>query len=129
MLTFLDRLLLASEHLRAGDHLFFSFQFRSAIRQDHHAMYHAARSIVFAETRGDDYERHNIIARHLPPALPDQALRRQQLTEARLLRNQADYDVYPFTVSEWEPDSRRLAITAADFVHTCEDFALDKGYV
>jgi uncharacterized protein (UPF0332 family) len=124
-----DRLRLAGEHLRAGDQLIFSNQFRSAISRHYYAMYHAARSIVYADFRGDDYERHNILPRHLPAKLPDKMSREQQLTNARLLRNEADYDVYPSNIPEWEHDARRLTITATDFVRACEDFALAEGYV
>ncbi len=92
-------------------------------------MYHAARSIVYAETRGDDYEKHHIIARHLPPQMPNLVKREQQLTNARFLRNEADYDVYPFNFSEWEADAKFLSITASDFVQACEEFALTEGYV
>lgn len=124
-----DRLLLAGEHLRAADQLIFSSQYRSSISRHYYAMYHAARSIVYADYRGDDYEKHNVLAHHLPTKLPDLATREQQLTEARFLRNQADYDVYPFPLSEWESDARKLATVATEFVKACEDFALNEGYV
>jgi uncharacterized protein (UPF0332 family) len=124
-----DRLALAGEHLRAGDQLIFALQFRSAISRYYYAMYHAARSVVYAETRGDDYEKHHVVVRHLPHHMPDLATREQQLLSARLLRNEADYDVYPFSISEWEDDARMLSITASDFVQACEEFALTKGYV
>jgi uncharacterized protein (UPF0332 family) len=124
-----DRLLLAGEHLRAGDQLIFSNQYRSAISRHYYAMYQAARAIVYADFCGDDHERHNVLARHLPTKLPDLAMREQQLTDARFLRNEADYDVYPFSMAEWELDARQLAIIAPDFVKVCEDFALTEGYV
>jgi uncharacterized protein (UPF0332 family) len=124
-----DRLALAGEHLRAGDQLIFALQFRSAISRYYYAMYHAARSIVYAETRGDDYEKHHIVVRHLPSQMPNLVKREQQLTSARFLRNEADYDIYPFSVSEWEGDARTLSITASDFVQACEEFALTEGYV
>jgi len=124
-----DRLALASEHLRAGDQLILAFQFRSAISRYYYAMYHAARSVVYAETRGDDYEKHHVVVRHLPAQMPNRAKREQQLANARFLRNEADYDVYPFSISEWADDARMLSITATDFVQGCEEFALTKGYV
>jgi uncharacterized protein (UPF0332 family) len=124
-----DRLLLAGEHLRAGDQLIFSNQYRAAISRHYYAMYHAARSIVYADFRGDDHERHNVLPRHLPTKLPGLGTREQQLTDARLLRNEADYDIYPFSMAEWEPDARQLAIAATEFVKACEDFALAEGYV
>jgi uncharacterized protein (UPF0332 family) len=124
-----DRFLLAGDHFRAADQLILTQQFRSAISRYYYAMYHAARAIVFADFGGDDHERHSVLPRNLPALLPDAILREQQLIDARLLRNEADYDVYPFSLPEWESDARKLAITAADFVQACEDFALDKGYV
>lgn len=124
-----DRLLLAGEHLRAGDQLIFANQYRSSISRHYYAMYHAARSVTYADFRGDDYERHHVLPRHLPAKLPYLAVREQQLTNARFLRNEADYDIYPFSMAEWETDARQLAITATDFVKACEDFALTEGYV
>ncbi|MGW0494956.1 HEPN domain-containing protein [Streptomyces sp. NPDC003007] len=124
-----DRLLLAGEHLRAGDHLLFGTQYRSAISRHYYAMYHGARAIVFAENRGDDYERHSILPRNLPPTLPNSATRESELTDARLLRNQADYDAYPLNESEWEADARALAVTAANFLQECESFASMNGYI
>ncbi|MBQ1118597.1 HEPN domain-containing protein [Streptomyces sp. B15] len=124
-----DRLLLAGEHLRAGDHLLFSAQYRSAISRHYYAMYHAARAIVYAENRGDDYERHNVLSRNLPSRLSDSATRESELTDARLLRNQADYDAYPLNETEWENDARSLAITAASFLQCCESFASTNGYI
>ncbi|WP_158687660.1 HEPN domain-containing protein [Streptomyces sp. AA1529] len=124
-----DRLLLAGEHLRAGDHLLFATQYRSAISRHYYAMYHSARAIVYAESRGDDHERHNILPRKLPAGLDDPAKREAELTDARLLRNQADYDAYPINESDWEADARTLATAAADFLQSCELFASREGYI
>ncbi len=124
-----DRLALSGEHLRCGDQLIFALQFRSAISRYYYAMYHAARSIVFAEMQGDDYQAHADLPRHLPLGLPNVQIRQQELLGARLLRNEADYDPYPSGASDWEQDARRLTVTAADFVQACEDFALTNGYI
>lgn len=124
-----DRLSFAGEHLRAGDQLIFNLQFRSAISRYYYSMYHAARSIVFAEVQGDDYERHNELPRHLPAGLHNGTLREQELVDARLLRNEADYNVYPSDQSEWKDDAGKLSVTAANFVQACEEFALTNGHV
>ncbi|WP_330467515.1 hypothetical protein [Micromonospora zamorensis] len=124
-----DRLKLAGEHLRAGDSLGLSNHFRSAISRHYYAMYHAARAIVFAEEKGDDHERHSVLPRHLPSTLSDARLWEVRLTDARLLRNQADYDPYPAGPKEWATDSRILAVTAAQFLAACENFALTNGHV
>ncbi|MBQ1083393.1 HEPN domain-containing protein [Nocardiopsis sp. B62] len=124
-----DRLLLAGEHLRSGDHLLFGSQYRSAIGRHYYAMYHAARAVVFAENGGDDFERHSVLPRNLPTSLPDSAKWETELTDARLLRNKADYDIYPINDSEWEGDARALAVTSVKFLQTCESFAATNGYI
>lgn len=124
-----DRLALAGEHLRVGDQLVFALQFRSSISRHYYAMYHAARAIVFAETPGDDHQRHGDLPRHIPTGMANSAQREAELTAARLLRNEADYDPYPATSPDWEPDARQLSVTAADFVQACEYFALANGHI
>ncbi|MGA5764432.1 hypothetical protein [Nonomuraea bangladeshensis] len=124
-----DRLVFAGEHLRVGDKLLFDLQFRTAISRHYYAMYHSARAIVFATHGGDDYQQHSKLPRNLPADMADAPLRQVQLTNARLLRNEADYDLYPASQSSWEADSRELATIAADFVKACEEYALANGHV
>jgi uncharacterized protein (UPF0332 family) len=124
-----DRLRLAGENLRTGDQLILTNQFRFAISRYYYAMYHAARSIVFAEIKGDDHQAHSELPRHLPPGMPNISARAQELISARLLRNEADYDPYPSAATEWQQDAQRIAITAPNFVQACEDFALTNGHI
>lgn len=124
-----DRLALAGEHLRAGDQSLLTLQFRSAISRHYYAMYHSARAIVYAVAKGDDHERHSNLPRNLPATMQRQVQRESELTAARLLRNEADYDPYPAGASDWEPDARSLAVTAPEFVQACEDFALANGLI
>lgn len=123
-----DRLALAGEHLRHGDVLLAADSFRAAIGRYYYAMYHGARAVVFGDHEGDDYEQHSELPRHLPPSVKGVALG-QQLIDARLLRNQADYDPYPLADGEWEADARALAVIAAGFLQDCEDLALHKAYI
>ena len=125
----IDRLQFAGDHLRAGDNSLFSAHYRSAISRYYYAMYHASRAIVFAESQGDDHERHQALPRNLPGGWADRPTRESELTDARLLRNQADYDVYPMGDSGWEADARGLAVTAAHFVLACENFATTNGHI
>lgn len=124
-----DRLTLAGEHLRAGDHSLLGSRFRSSISRHYYAMYHAARAVVFAVTAGDDHERHSVLPRKLPASMTNRARRENELTSARLLRNEADYDPYPASESEWERDARTLSVIAAHFVQECEEFALLNGLI
>lgn len=119
-----DRFTLAAGHLRVGDELLLALQFRSSISRHYYAMYHAARAMVFADIGGDDHQRHAHLPDHLPASLPDSSRRKQELIEARLLRNEADYSPYPEAATDWEPDARQLVSTAANFVHACEVFVL-----
>lgn len=124
-----DRLGLASWHLRAADGQLAAGSFRSSISRNYYAMYHSARAITFAETQGDDHEKHSVLPRHLPATLANRPTREQELTDARLLRNQADYDPYPAAEPDWEADARRLAVGAASFLQACEDHALANGLI
>jgi len=124
-----DRLRLAAEHLRHGDDLLLAGAFRASVGRHYYAMYHAARAIVFGVCGGDDFERHSTLPRNLPAAMLDVGTLEAELTEARLLRNQADYDPYPSTDTEWEIDARSLGATAAGFVSDFEVFALDRSLI
>lgn len=124
-----DRLAFAGQHLATADQLLLDAHFRSSISRHYYAMYHAARAITFAAWQGDDHQQHSVIAGKLPNDLPDQAARAAELTYARSLRNEADYDIYPTRELVWESDARDLATVAAKFVRECEDFAVGKDYV
>lgn len=124
-----DRLALAGTQLVTGDKLVFDLQYRASISRHYYAMYHAARAITFAFHVGDDYQAHRILPRNLPSTLTDVAKREVQLTDARLLRNLADYDPYPTSQSDWESDARQLSVVASEFCQACEDFALQNGYI
>lgn len=124
-----DRLGLAGEHLMTADTLVLAGQFRSSISRHYYAMYHAARAIVFADVGGDDHERHAVLSANLPSNFPDRVSRAAELTDARALRNEADYDLYPLSQTDWEQDARALAPVAAAFVAACEQFAIQNGQV
>ncbi len=124
-----DRFRLAAHHLRAADLLLVAAAYRGCISRNYYAMYHAARAVVFASHGGDDFEQHSVLPRNLPASWTERAAREVELTDARLLRNQADYDSYPQSETEWEADARRLGATAAEFVQACEDYALGNGLI
>lgn len=124
-----DRLAMAGDHLRAGDQLVRQGAYRASISRHYYAMYHTARAVVFAEVKGDDHQRHNVLARHLPTPLPQRSLREAQLTDARLLRNEADYECYPLVEQLWARDAQSLMVIASEFVGELEEFALAQGLV
>ncbi|WP_127915751.1 hypothetical protein [Prescottella agglutinans] len=127
-----DRFDLAGEHLRIGDYFFRQGEFRASISRHYYAMYHSARAVVFAVVQGDDFQQHSVLPNNLPGDLPPSkaaAPWRDELTKARLTRNQADYDLYPLSKEKWEHDARNLAAIAPLFVSAFSDYALDKGLV
>ena len=124
-----DRLELAGSHLRTADTLAQATLYRSAISRNYYSMYHAARAIVFGYHKGDDYQRHSVLPTHLPPPLPNASRWKNELDDARLVRNMADYDLYPRAALDWKNDSVNLAVVAAEFLTECEDFAMNVGFV
>lgn len=124
-----DRLELASGHLRTADSLAQSMSYRSAISRYYYSMYHAARAITYGHHNGDDYQRHNVLPVNLPPLLPNVARWTNELDNARLVRNMADYDLYPRAANDWRSDSVNLAVVASEFLPECEDFAVNAGLI
>lgn len=124
-----DRFVLSGSQLATGDRLVFDLQYRASISRHYYAMYHAARAISFAFHGGDDHQAHSTLPRNLPHSMVDVGKREIELTDARLLRNLADYDPYPTQQSDWEADARALSVVASEFCQACEDFALQNGYI
>ncbi|WP_084421398.1 HEPN domain-containing protein [Rhodococcus gordoniae] len=127
-----DRLELAGYHLRIGDRFFQDGEYRTSISRHYYAMYHAARAIAFATHKGDDFQQHSILPKNLPTKLPPSNSSgpwQTELTRARLIRNQADYDLYPVSIKDWEGDARDMAAIAPLFVAACSDFALNEGLI
>lgn len=124
-----DRLELAGNHLRTGDSMAQLAAYRSSISRYYYAMYHGARAICFGYHKGDDYQRHSVLPNNLPSAFPDIARWASELNGARLVRNMADYDIYPRAMSDWENDSVTLSVTASEFLAECENFAMSAGLV
>ncbi|WP_172671131.1 HEPN domain-containing protein [Rhodococcus sp. RD6.2] len=124
-----DRLQLAGYHLRNGDILLGRGEYRTSISRHYYAMYHAARAVVFADSKGDDHQGHSVLPNHLPTNLDGRARWVQDLKFARLIRNEADYDLYPTKIADWSGDARGLAVIASDFTVACNDYALSEGLV
>lgn len=78
-------------------------------------MYHAARTVVYYHTGGDDNESHADLPKHLPRDFPDQKDWENTLKAARLNRNQADYEPYP-------AKERTFATMAASSISNADRF-------
>ena len=123
------RLELAGKHLRNGDSFLVIKEYRTSISRHYYAMYHSARAICFGYHRGDDYQKHFVLPKHMPDDLEDRWRFSGTLNESRLLRNMADYDLYPLDESKWSKDANRMSSLASEFVSVCEEYAKFKGWL
>jgi uncharacterized protein (UPF0332 family) len=102
-------------------------QYRSAISRYYYSMYHAARAVVFFTYGGDDHEAHSVLPRHLPRDFPNQVLWQNELKNARLNRNGADYDPYPSNSAHWRGLATSLSSTAPIFHSLAKNYLKTKG--
>jgi len=113
-----ERFRMARQHYRDAETLHTASPpaYRSAISRYYYAFYHAARATAFIARSGDDYEAHSSLWKGIPDELPNVADWRIKLKDARLLRNQADYDPYPKDPTFWDTEAATLRDTTRDFM-------------
>jgi uncharacterized protein (UPF0332 family) len=75
--------------------------YRAAISRYYYSMYHSMRACVFLNYGGDDHEAHTTLPQHIPSDFPSPDWE-SKLKDARLARNQADYDPYPNHHAYWK---------------------------
>jgi uncharacterized protein (UPF0332 family) len=92
-----DRWSLSLEHRRHANRLLASRPplYRSAVSRYYYAMYHAMRSCVYVSHGGDDHEGHSKLPQNIPADFAPGEDWQTKLKDARLTRNNADYDPYP----------------------------------
>jgi hypothetical protein len=125
-----DRLNLADEFLRMADILRRSRSdlARAAVARYYYAMYHAMRGVSFYSTRGDDHEAHSVLFdKGIPSDFPNANSAKNDLRDARLRRNEADYDPYPAASTHFKGVLQSLAPTARTFVANSRTYLRAKG--
>lgn len=111
------RFAMAQAFQREGDAILSAkISVRSAISRHYYAFYHAARAVVYADVKGDDYEKHALLPLSLPATLPNVGQWKNNLKDARDTRNRADYELYPRSNHLWESDAVRLQQYSHDFL-------------
>jgi hypothetical protein len=90
-------------------------------------MYHAARAVAYLSNQGDDLEAHDKVAGGLPANFPNLAQWQNALKDARLRRNEADYDPYPTGERNFVAVNRALLAGATEFSRECEAFLRANG--
>lgn len=107
-----DRLELAASFLTAARQLFALGKYRDATSRGYYSAYHAIRAATFVSVGGDDHEAHSILPANLPANFPKPDVTKNNLSTARLLRNQADYDPYPKADSAFKSDAKEVIAIA-----------------
>jgi uncharacterized protein (UPF0332 family) len=100
---------------------------RAAVGRYYYAMYHAIRAVVFFKTPGDDFEQHSELPAHLPGDFPDVEMWKNELKDARLTRNEADYDPYPEADGDFKDAAVKLKAKAADLISVARSYLHSKG--
>jgi uncharacterized protein (UPF0332 family) len=100
---------------------------RDSISRSYYSMYHAARAVVFVAYQGDDYEPHDKLAGGMPADFPDIEQWQNDLKEARLKRNEADYDPFPSGHASFRASSNALFNTATRFSRECLAYLRARG--
>lgn len=124
-----DRLLLAEALLGYADRLMRSRppMRRVAVGRYYYAMYHAMRAVVFFRTPGDDHEQHSDLPGWTPADFPNPDYWRNELKDARLRRNEADYDPYPANDAGFHDAADHLKIQAHAIVAEARAYLDAKG--
>lgn len=128
--TVADRLDLADEFLSMAQALMRSRTdlSRAAIARFYYAMYHAMRAAAYEHFKGDDYEAHSTLSsKGVPPDYPLQSLASNELKDARILRNEADYDQYPLNQGYFRVQAKTLQPKAVAFVQNARLYVTSKG--
>jgi uncharacterized protein (UPF0332 family) len=68
---------------------------REAVSRFYYSMYHCWRALIYFTHEGDDHQAHSELATKDPPGFPDIDMWKNRVKNARLRRNEADYDAYP----------------------------------
>lgn len=100
---------------------------RTAVSRYYYAMYQAVRAVVFFRIQGDDHEAHSELPKWLPADFPDADRWKNALKDARLRRNEADYDPYPAADVDFREAASQLKTEARELVAEARSYLLAKG--
>jgi uncharacterized protein (UPF0332 family) len=101
--------------------------FRSATSRAYYSMYHALRAVAFFVHRGDDHEEHSKLPAGIPGDFPDRANWENDLKNARLERNRADYDPYPKNDLMFRTTATLLIGKAEELLPIVRSYLRNKG--
>lgn len=100
---------------------------RSSISRYYYAMYHALRACVYLENEGDDYEDHSKLPTQIPPGLDPSKIWQTKMKDARIARNNADYEAYPLSSAFWRAQATNIKADATALLAVTKTFLTAKG--
>lgn len=100
---------------------------RLVISRAYYAMYYSARAVVFLTFGGDDKEQHNELPKNIPKDFPDHANWINALKNARLERNNADYDPYLPNEHDYKKTADEISMSTRNFLRECKKYLSKKG--
>ena len=123
------RLRLARRFLRSSRYLMSHrpVLYRDVVSRAYYSIYHSARAVSFLTYPGDDCEEHDKVATGLPPDLPDVEVWRNKIKDARLKRNEADYEPFMVSDPQFKQASATTLSAATDFIVVCSTYLRSKG--
>lgn len=127
--TCADRLQLAFEFGDAADRLMRSRppMYRVAVGRYYYSMYHSMRAVSHFRHFGDDYEQHSVLPSKTPADFNQRAFWENELKDARLRRNEADYDPYPRSDTSFRAIAMSLRVSARQLAIEAKKYLLTKG--
>lgn len=125
-----DRLKLAGKILRTAQAAKrnISPSSRLVISRSYYAMYHALRSVCFYSNQGDDYEAHAKLPQGIPNDFPSKSYWENEIKNARLERNSADYEPYPKDERKLDQKADERLKTANKLLSTVRIYLRSKGF-
>jgi uncharacterized protein (UPF0332 family) len=122
-----DRMKLASKFCSEAKMLLEEQHFRIAVGRGYYSMYHAFRAVSFFEYGGDDFEPHSVLPEKLPSDFPSLPTWQDRLKNARLTRNNADYDPYPLEQKYFADSAHEIVSNANVALRVTRIYLRSKG--
>jgi uncharacterized protein (UPF0332 family) len=124
-----DRLKLAEDFLAAGEALMKArpTQYRHAVGRFYYSMYHSMRAVVYFIHGGDDHDKHLMLPSKTPHDFLNHNIWQNNLKDARIRRQEADYDPYPLSKVSWRRPAKELSIQAPELIRLSRDYLKTKG--
>jgi len=100
---------------------------RDAISRLYYSMYHCWRALIFFSHGGDDFQSHSNLQKKEPPAFPNAPIWRNRLNNARLRRNEADYEAYPKSDPPLAAIATSLELEAQELIRVSRTYLRSRG--